>query len=228
MRTTDMPPADAPLPQNATPGRASRPDPEHRRRRSRHQRGRGKQLAAGARERLAVGIDPPRDRAPRHDAAAGARRGAGGRGQADRRAQLRRQLVLRQRRRRPPTRPITDALDDWRNSATRDHARPATPSPSSGPSAQAIVSTLDYVSDLRILSAPSVLVRNNVEADFNSGQQIPVASTDPQHGGNVQHRQHLQPGAVPPDRRQPEGEAADQQQRHGVHGDHPGRQLAER
>ena len=36
-----------------------------------------------------------------------------------------------------------------------------------------------------ILSAPSVLVRNNVEADFNSGQQIPVASTILNNNGNT-------------------------------------------
>ncbi|HTM20735.1 MAG TPA: type II secretion system secretin GspD [Kofleriaceae bacterium] len=54
-----------------------------------------------------------------------------------------------------------------------------------GPSAEAIISTLDSVSDLRVLSAPSVLVRNNVEANFNSGQQIPVASTIINNGSNT-------------------------------------------
>ncbi len=54
-----------------------------------------------------------------------------------------------------------------------------------GPSAQVILNTLDSVSDLRVLSAPSVLVRNNVEADFNSGTQIPVASTIINSGGNT-------------------------------------------
>ncbi|MGH8108782.1 MAG: type II secretion system secretin GspD [Arenimonas sp.] len=46
-----------------------------------------------------------------------------------------------------------------------------------GPNAKAVVNLLDGVSDLRVLSAPSLLVRNNVEANFDSGQQIPVAST---------------------------------------------------
>ena len=46
-----------------------------------------------------------------------------------------------------------------------------------GPNAKAIVSVLDDLSDVRILSAPSLVVRNNVEANFNSGQQIPVVST---------------------------------------------------
>jgi general secretion pathway protein D len=76
------------------------------------------------------------------------------------------------------TRPITDALDDWTNSGTS--IQPASNGANFtflGPSAQAILKTLDSVSDLRVLSAPSVLVRSNVEADFNSGQQIPVAST---------------------------------------------------
>jgi general secretion pathway protein D len=76
-------------------------------------------------------------------------------------------------------------LDDWRN--TGSSIRPA-PNGASftflGPSAQAILSTLDSVSDVTILSAPSVLVRNNVEADFNSGQQIPVASTILNDSGN--------------------------------------------
>jgi general secretion pathway protein D len=76
-------------------------------------------------------------------------------------------------------------LDDWRN--TGSSIRPA-PNGSSftflGPSAQAILTTLDSVSDVTILSAPSVLVRNNVEADFNSGQQIPVASTILNDSGN--------------------------------------------
>lgn len=45
------------------------------------------------------------------------------------------------------------------------------------PNAKAVVSALDSLSDVRVLSAPSLVVRNNVEADFNSGQQIPVVST---------------------------------------------------
>ncbi len=53
-----------------------------------------------------------------------------------------------------------------------------------GPSAKAVINTLDNVSDLRVLSAPSLLVRNNVEANFNSGTQIPVASTILNPGGN--------------------------------------------
>lgn len=54
-----------------------------------------------------------------------------------------------------------------------------------GPSAEAIVSTLDDLSDLRVMAAPSLLVRNNVQADFSAGTQIPVASTiiDPNFGG---------------------------------------------
>ena len=54
-----------------------------------------------------------------------------------------------------------------------------------GPSAEAILSTIDNVSDLRVLSAPSVLVRNNVEADFQSGTQIPVVSTIINNGDNT-------------------------------------------
>ena len=43
--------------------------------------------------------------------------------------------------------------------------------------ALAVVQALDAVTNTRILSAPSVVVRNNVEADFDSGTQIPIAST---------------------------------------------------
>jgi general secretion pathway protein D len=80
--------------------------------------------------------------------------------------------------------PRTSALDDWTNAGTA--VRPSGTSNFTflGPSAQAILTTLDNVSDLRVLSAPSVLVRNNVEADFSSGQQIPVASTILNNTGN--------------------------------------------
>ena len=56
-----------------------------------------------------------------------------------------------------------------------------------GPSAQAVISALDGVSKLRVLSAPSVMVRNNVEANFSSGTQIPVQSTiiNPTLGGGT-------------------------------------------
>ncbi len=53
-----------------------------------------------------------------------------------------------------------------------------------GPSAKAVISTLDELSDVKVLSAPSVLVRNNVEATFDSGEQIPVVSTILNNGGN--------------------------------------------
>ena len=79
-----------------------------------------------------------------------------------------------------------NSLNDWRNTGTS--IEPATNGSNFtfiGPSAQAILKTLDSVSDLRVLSAPSVLVRNNVEADFSSGTQIPVASTIINNGGNT-------------------------------------------
>lgn len=82
--------------------------------------------------------------------------------------------------------PLTNAFNDWHNTSTS--IQPATNGASFtflGPSAQAILSTLDSISDLRVLSAPSVLVRSNVEADFNSGQQIPVASTIINNDGNT-------------------------------------------
>jgi len=81
--------------------------------------------------------------------------------------------------------PAADRGDhDWYNSATA--ILPAGGAFTFlGPSAKAIVTTLENYSDLRVLSAPSVLVRNNVEADFNSGQQIPVASTILNNNGNT-------------------------------------------
>jgi general secretion pathway protein D len=81
---------------------------------------------------------------------------------------------------------LANTLNDVRNTGTS--IRPADAGVNFtfiGPSAQAIVTALDNVSDLRVLSAPSVLVRNNVEADFNSGQQIPVASTILNNNGNT-------------------------------------------
>ncbi len=55
-----------------------------------------------------------------------------------------------------------------------------------GPNSLAIIQALDQVTKVRVLSAPSLLVRNNVEADFDSGTQIPVASTifNPSSGVN--------------------------------------------
>ena len=46
-----------------------------------------------------------------------------------------------------------------------------------GPNAKAVVNLLDKMSDVNMLASPSLLVRNNVEATFDSGEQIPVVST---------------------------------------------------
>ncbi len=50
----------------------------------------------------------------------------------------------------------------------------------------AVIHALDSITNVRVLSAPSLVVRNNSEADFNSGTQIPVASTifNPNGGSN--------------------------------------------
>jgi general secretion pathway protein D len=60
------------------------------------------------------------------------------------------------------------------------------------PNSLAILDVLDSVTDVRVLSAPSVVVRNNVEAQLSSGTKIPVASTsfnpisgDPGTGGGT-------------------------------------------
>lgn len=84
----------------------------------------------------------------------------------------------------PITRAAAGLLDDWRTDGSSIRPAPTIPGDPGGaswtflgPNAQAIVSTLDSLSDVKVLSAPSVVVRNNAEADFNSGQQIPVVST---------------------------------------------------
>lgn len=46
-----------------------------------------------------------------------------------------------------------------------------------GPNAAAVVSMLDDVTNLRVLSAPSLVVLNNKEASINSGTQVPVTTT---------------------------------------------------
>ncbi|MFD0739098.1 type II secretion system secretin GspD [Lysobacter koreensis] len=45
-----------------------------------------------------------------------------------------------------------------------------------GRNAAAVVSALDQVTDLQLLQAPSILVRNNVEATLNVGSRIPISS----------------------------------------------------
>lgn len=67
-----------------------------------------------------------------------------------------------------------------------------------GPNAGAIVSLLDSVSDVRVLSAPTLVVLNNKSASINSGQSIPINSTSIDIGtGNnntVTSTQYLQTG----------------------------------
>lgn len=46
-----------------------------------------------------------------------------------------------------------------------------------GRNAAAIITALDEASDVRLLSTPSVVVRNNAEAQLNVGTKIPVTST---------------------------------------------------
>ncbi len=66
-------------------------------------------------------------------------------------------------------------------------------------SALAVISALDKVTDVRILSTPSVFVRNNSEADLNVGKNIPIQSVsiDPTNGGTTQSSvQYLQTGKI--------------------------------
>jgi general secretion pathway protein D len=80
--------------------------------------------------------------------------------------------------------PVGD-LDEYNLSQTTNQIRTfaSTISPAGaawtfiGPNAKAVVSLLDTMSDVNMLAAPSLMVRNNVEASFDSGEQIPVVST---------------------------------------------------
>jgi general secretion pathway protein D len=66
-------------------------------------------------------------------------------------------------------------------------------------SAVAVLNALDKVTDVRILSTPSVFVRNNAEADLNVGTNIPIQSVsfDPVNGGSSQTSvQYLQTGKI--------------------------------
>ncbi len=59
---------------------------------------------------------------------------------------------------------------------------------------------LDKVTDVRILSTPSVFVRNNSEADLNVGENIPIQSTtfntDTNTSGTISQVQYLQTGKI--------------------------------
>jgi general secretion pathway protein D len=81
--------------------------------------------------------------------------------------------------------PIADAVNDWTTYGTSVPKSGAASFTFVGPSAEAIVNALDGVSQLRVLSAPSVLVRSNVEANLTSGTQIPVISTIINNGGST-------------------------------------------
>ena len=67
-------------------------------------------------------------------------------------------------------------------------------------SAVAVLNALDKVTDVRVLSTPSVFVRNNAEADLNVGVNIPIQSVtiDPNTGGTNTYSQvqYLQTGKI--------------------------------
>ena len=70
-----------------------------------------------------------------------------------------------------------------------------------GKNALAVVSALDQVTDLQLLQTPSVVVRNNVEANFNVGSRIPISSVtfNPNSGsdGNTFSQvQYLETGVI--------------------------------
>ncbi|MEP6907386.1 MAG: type II secretion system secretin GspD [Pseudoxanthomonas sp.] len=69
-----------------------------------------------------------------------------------------------------------------------------------GRNAAAVVTALDKVTNLRLLQTPSVFVRNNVEATFNSGSKIPIQSVtfNPGTGtdGTYSQVQYLDTGVI--------------------------------
>jgi len=70
-----------------------------------------------------------------------------------------------------------------------------------GRNAAAVISALDQVTDLQLLQTPSVVVRNNAEATFNVGSNIPISSVtvNPVLGGGdttISQVQYLETGTI--------------------------------
>ena len=71
-----------------------------------------------------------------------------------------------------------------------------------GQSAASIIQALDNVSDVRVMSSPSVLAQNNREATLNAGSRIPIASVsfNPTNGnandGTYSQVQYLETGII--------------------------------
>src|SRR5690606_21292052 len=69
-----------------------------------------------------------------------------------------------------------------------------------GRDAAAVIRALDEVTDVRLLQTPSLMVRNNAEAELNVGTSIPVSSVsfDPISGGTgtVSQVQYLDTGVI--------------------------------
>ncbi|MDQ3287903.1 MAG: type II secretion system secretin GspD [Pseudomonadota bacterium] len=70
-----------------------------------------------------------------------------------------------------------------------------------GRNAAAVISALDQVTDLKLLQTPSVVVRNNAEATFNVGSNIPISSVtvNPGLGGGdntISQVQYLETGTI--------------------------------
>jgi general secretion pathway protein D len=69
-----------------------------------------------------------------------------------------------------------------------------------GRNAAAVISALDTITDVRMLSTPSVFVRNNSEASFNVGDNIPISSVsfNPNTGteGTFSQVQYLETGNI--------------------------------
>ena len=69
-----------------------------------------------------------------------------------------------------------------------------------GRNAAAVISALDQVTDLQLLQAPSLLVRNNAEATLNVGSRIPISSVtiNPDNGGDTRYSQvqYLDTGVI--------------------------------
>ena len=85
------------------------------------------------------------------------------------------------------------------------------------------IDALSRLTDVKVLSAPSVVVQDNSEAVLTVGEEVPV-QTQQQQSLHAADRQHRQQHRVPRHRRHPAGAAADQLQPGGVARDRAGGQ----
>ena len=147
-------------------------------RQGRRVRGRRNQHPAGARHPAGVEVDQGRDRTPRRDAAAGAHRGAGGRGARSPATSSTASTGIFENAVTDAGLPSAvgrDALGTLAGSIRRPPATGGLAWTFLGRNAAAVINALDQVTDVQLLQTPSVVVRNNAEATLNVGSRIPIS-----------------------------------------------------